>query len=221
MSTKTIAPIAEGMTTAQAGRASDRFLDKCRKEGKIFPKDTVQIVLEQEGDEVAQEMFDVIRQRVEAKLVLIPRGTASVTLVEDHDPDTFYKTRQGLWVDSDFCSRVVVKAKGSKTGATHEVTYGELAKDLNDTEIESALPARHLLDETQVSAVVAGLISKQANGEEGTLLNNGRVNLFYTSSCVVDVYWSAVDRDWYVSAWLRHGSRWDAGLRVFFPATAA
>ena len=64
MSTKTIAPIAEGMTTAQAGRASDRFLDKCRKEGKIFPKDTVQIVLEQEGDEVAQEMFDVIRRRV-------------------------------------------------------------------------------------------------------------------------------------------------------------
>lgn len=67
-----IAPI-EGMSIEQAGRAADRFQTVCRKEGLILPKDTVQAVLEEEGDLLSAEMFAALRTRVERRAKIIPR----------------------------------------------------------------------------------------------------------------------------------------------------
>ncbi len=220
MASKTIAPI-ECMTMAQAGRAADRFSDKCRKDGIILPKDQVQIVLEEEGDEVAEEMFGVLRKRVEARLILIHRDPVIVTLATDHDPDLFYRDRSGLWVYDDYRRLVVAKAQPSKSGTICRANRFELAKDLKDTEIEVALPKNHLFGETEVCALIAGMIAEQSDGGDGKLLNNGRANLFYLGSCVVDVRWFADDRGWHVFTWSRDRIRWSAGSRVFSPATAA
>ena len=72
---KIIAPITEteNVTDEQLGRASDRFKTHCRKNAVSLPKDTVQLILEDEGKELAQEMFEVFRVRVERRSEMIVR----------------------------------------------------------------------------------------------------------------------------------------------------
>ena len=62
-----IAPITATITKEQIGRAADRFSVKCFKNAATFPKDIVQDVLENEGDALAQEMFEAFRKRVERR----------------------------------------------------------------------------------------------------------------------------------------------------------
>ena len=68
----TIAPI-DGMTSEQAGRAADRFQVRCRKEGSTLPKNMVQAVLEEEGDQLTDDMFTTLRTRVERRASVIIR----------------------------------------------------------------------------------------------------------------------------------------------------
>ncbi len=92
----------------------------------------------------------------------------------------------------------------------------DLVTSSTDKEIEKVLGENHLFDKGEVYALVGNLIAKQPSGEEGTLLNNGYSNLFYTSAFVVDVYWSG--SYWGVSTWRRGDSPWVRGSRVFSPA---
>lgn len=158
-------------------------------------------------------------KQAEVRALLVSQGTTTLTLTEEHHPGRFYKTRRGLWVSTVFLHRVVARAKKSAAGKSFNLQHATLARDATDQEIEAELPGTHLFDETDVCAVIEGLIAKQQNGEAGTLLNNGYANLFYTSSCVVGVYWHADDRRWVVSAWRRNDHRWRAHLQVFSPAT--
>lgn len=50
---------------------------------------------------------------------------------------------------------------------------------------------------------------------------DGKFNLFYLPSCVVYVFWFSDYRYWVVRTWYRDGNSWDAGNRVFSPATGA
>ena len=140
------------------------------------------------------------------------------SLAERHDPALYYKIRNGLYVWSDFRTRIVAKATPVEAGTTVEVGYADLGKNATDAEIEAALPTRHLFDEPAVCAIVAALIARQPEGKEGVLMNNGYANLFYISSCVVRVRWLAVNRGWDVRTWLRDDYGWGAGGRVFSPA---
>ncbi len=152
--------------------------------------------------------------------ILTAPELVTIMFAEQRDPDTFFQTRPGLFIWSDFRSRVVSKAKHIVDVGTYRVERRDLVRDAKDADIESAL-ANHLFDENIVYAVIAELISKQPQGKSGTLLNNGYANLFYVSSCVVCVHWFADDRWWSVYTWGRGGRRWFAGLRVFSSATAA
>ena len=175
-------------------------------------------VLDGRGAIFAERLEMALEQAINSMLDLAPRGTETVILTERHDPDTFYRTCEGLYVWDDFRSRIVANAKPSELGRTMKVNCAELMRDLTDKEIELALPIDHLFDETEVCAVIAGLIASQPNGEEGALLNTGYANLFYTSSCVVYVYWYADYRGWHVNAWKRGDYGWGAGYQVFSPA---
>ena len=134
------------------------------------------------------------------------------------DPDSFFRTRKGLYVWDDFRSRVVAKAE--QTATIPAFKHVPLPRDMNDAEIEEMLGDGHLFTETEVSALITDLISKQEGGKEGEMLNNGYANLFYTSSCVVYVYWYADYAEWGVHTWNRVVNEWNAGRRVFSPATA-
>lgn len=68
-----IAPIAEEITAGQIGRAADRFSERCRVNASLLPKNTVQVVLEDEGDALAREMFEVFHARVERCAKMITR----------------------------------------------------------------------------------------------------------------------------------------------------
>jgi hypothetical protein len=151
--------------------------------------------------------------------LLIPRGTVTVTLKERHNPDRFYQTRSDLFVQPDFRTQIVAKANLSEAGASFNLKYADLGRNAVDREIEEKLGKGHIWSETQICAIVADFIDKQPKGEDGTLLNGGAANLFYTSSCVVDVRWYADDREWDVNVWSRGNDRWNADSRVFSPAT--
>ncbi len=71
--TKIIAPITTGITVGQAGRIADRFITLCRTAGLPYPTQIIQDVLEQEGDELAQEQFESLRKRVERRSKMIVR----------------------------------------------------------------------------------------------------------------------------------------------------
>ena len=131
-------------------------------------------------------------------------------------PKDYFKTRDGLYIWSSFEDRILSKAKSIKTSKPFKLISFELKKDLSDEEIEKELPKKHIFSETDVCAVVAELINKQAKGEKGLLFNNGYANLFYTGAFVVGVRWG--DDEWGVRAWGRDGLRWYSDDRVFSPA---
>ncbi len=147
---------------------------------------------------------------VERKVVLVQ--------TEKRDPKEFFKDREGLSVWSSFVDRVLVKAEAVEKEREFPISFYKLLEDSDDEAIEKALPENHIFSESEVSAIIAELISKQEKGEEGNLLNNGYANLFYTPSFVVGVYWDSFDGSWYVDAWHRGSRRWRAGRRVFSPA---
>jgi hypothetical protein len=70
---KNIAPIEETITAGQIGRAADRFSERCRVNALSLPRNYVQVVLEDEGDALAQEMFKMFRTRVEVWSEMIVR----------------------------------------------------------------------------------------------------------------------------------------------------
>lgn len=152
-----------------------------------------------------------------SKVLKSVKKKIAITLKDAHDPKEFFKDRPGLYVWGSFISNIVDKAKGKKKDTKYAVSSFELTKNANDAEIEENLPKKHLFSETDVCAIVADLIEKQPKGEEGSLLNNGYANLFYTSSRVVNVDWRG-DR-WHVGGWGRDDRTWDEGGRVFSPAT--
>lgn len=141
-----------------------------------------------------------------------------VKVAEKHDPKEFFQDREGLYIFSGFKNNIISKAEPTEEGKEFKLSSFELTENAYDDKIEASLPEKHIFSETDVCAIVADLISKQPDGGEGVLLNNGYANLFYTPSHVVDVGWSGTDREWSVGAWDRD-DYWVAGKRVFSPAT--
>lgn len=138
-----------------------------------------------------------------------------IKIDKNHIPKDFFETGKGLYVWSNFKDNVLSKAEETKSGVEFKIASFELVKTVYDKEIEKDLPKEHIFSETEVCAVVASLIEKQSEGQEGILLNNGYANIFYTTSRVVLVYWYG--GGWGVYGWLRVGL-WCAGSRVFAPA---
>ncbi|MEK7503012.1 MAG: hypothetical protein AAB556_01045, partial [Patescibacteria group bacterium] len=96
--------------------------------------------------------------------ILTPLKLVSVALAEKRNPDTFFKTRSGLYVWDNFRSRVVAKASPIDAGTKFRIERRDLVRDARDAKIEGAL-TNHFFEESAVCAVIAELISKQPNGK--------------------------------------------------------
>lgn len=134
------------------------------------------------------------------------------------DPKEFFQDRKGLYIWSDFKTRIVAKAKPMKAGMKYKISSSKLLKFAYDEDIEAELPKKHIFTESEVCTLIAELISKQPDGQEGILLNTGYANIFYTPAFVVRVGWSSGGEGWGVYAWERDG-HWSDRNRVFSPAT--
>jgi len=135
--------------------------------------------------------------------------------VATHDPQAFFQTRTGLWVSDDFKRRILTKAKPVENLDVATLKSYGLKKDAYDKQITPELGENYIFDESELCARIEQMISKQPNGEEGDLLNNGYWNIFYVAGCAVLVRWFSDDREWSVYAWTLDGGDWRAGDRVF------
>lgn len=137
---------------------------------------------------------------------------------EDHNPSFFYQRRSGLLIGESFRHLVVAKARLTEVGTIFRVVHWDMTREISDIELKIGGEKRvHLFDETQVSAIIALLITCQPMGEKGPLLNNGYANLLYMTSCVARVYWSFDTRRWGINACARDDNGWVAGRRAFSP----
>ncbi|MDZ4284359.1 MAG: hypothetical protein U1A28_00865, partial [Patescibacteria group bacterium] len=101
------------------------------------------------------------------KKILLSRSVLTVTLLERHEPDIFYRTREGLYVWSDFRDSVVVNASPTEAGTTFAISVADVRGAVMDWEIESVLsPSQstdgeyvHLFDETTVCGLIAALLA--------------------------------------------------------------
>ncbi len=100
------------------------------------------------------------------------------------------------------------------------VKYQDLLKYSSGPDIEKSLGDNHLFGVAEVYSVVASLISKQSNGEEGAMLTNGNYNLFYTEKFVLSARWFSGYSGWSLYCWRREVA-WDGVSRVFSPETVA
>ena len=136
-------------------------------------------------------------------------------LTSPFDPRAVLKTREGLWVSSEFESRVLSQAGVVDKLDSATCSSYDLKKNLYDREITTELQEGYEWDASEACARIAQLIERQPGGREGDLLYDGRANLFYVPGCVVGVDWGAGRRKWFVSAWELDDFHWRAGGRVF------
>ena len=161
---------------------------------------------------------DIIR-----RLTSLTSLTVAINTINPHD---FFKTREGLWMSSNFNDLILSGASKIKVSADETtVGYADLAQAANDAEIGGELPEGHVFEDVDTFRVhLATLIEGQWGGKEGTLLNNGCSNIFYVKVngevFAVDVDWDAGDRKWHCNAGRLGDCRWYAGDRAF-SATAA
>jgi hypothetical protein len=134
-----IAPIVEVelISAGQIGRASDRFSERCRTNASSLPRDMVQAVLEDEGDQLAQEMFQTLRARVERRLNMIVR---KVTVDRNRTPEEVLKAtgRKQYVTDS------VVSAMPKGEGDEVEVYFFKLGRFVSDADLDKEYELRGL-----------------------------------------------------------------------------
>jgi len=138
---------------------------------------------------------------------------------ECFNPDDFFQIRTGLWVSDYFSERVLPAAEPALSLPATTLAAYDLIQSENNEKIRAELPDDHVFEATEGCAVLAGLLERQKNGEEGDLLVNSYANILYVRGItsgvfVVYAHWSAVHRLWYVNASRIDDFRWLADHRV-------
>lgn len=121
--------------------------------------------------------------------------------------EEFVVGKHGIgWIDSDFTRRF----SAMEFDEVNELpSFQTLSHSMLDSEI-----GREMKPGFSTLGDVLMFMNNTPNG-----CKDGYANIFYFPECVVGVRWH--DGEWLVGAWLRDGRGWDAGNRVFSPATNA
>lgn len=89
-------------------------------------------------------------------------------------------------------------------------TFQKLTERISDSKIESTL-------KPGISSL-GYVIAFMDNAPEEC--KDGYANVFYFPECVVVVFWNSFGGEWSVHTWDRDEHDWDAGRRIFSPATS-
>ncbi|MDP2704619.1 MAG: hypothetical protein Q8P01_05455, partial [bacterium] len=152
-------------------------------------------------------MADLILRRV-GKVCLLAQE-------KPNDPGQFFQVGPGLWVSKEFADWILSAAKPVVVPETVIASF-DLMRPAKDAKIRAALPAEHLFgDVSAFCAYLEGMLHRQANGEEGDLLVNGFMSVFYLCVCgevfAVHVHWFSDHRQWYVYVFHLLDTRWTDG----------
>lgn len=126
--------------------------------------------------------------------LLILGGKITLPAQEAINPSEFFRTRQGLRVEEPFRDRIVSVAEPVAVPETVIASF-ELARPADDTQIRAALPEGHVFEASAFCAHLAGLLSRQAEGEKGDLPVDGTWTVVYVhgrgdEDFAVDFCWS-------------------------------
>lgn len=151
------------------------------------------------------------------------RGAVKVTLPFDLEPVEYYKEDPGLAVFDGFGQggHLINQAKPLKAGTTFQLNIHDIdsspEEDVSGLFIESLLGESCRFDPATICGVYAAMMSEQPTGGVGNLLNDGRVNIAFTTMSVACVYRDIQASLYKAYTWQRDGS-WPHGFRVFSPA---
>ena len=128
---------AEVITAGQISRAADRFSERCRVNASSFSKDTVQVVLEDEGDALAQEMFEVFRARVERRANTIVRR---VPVNRNRTPQEVLDATEQKQYTTNSVVNLMPKGEGDEA----EVHFFKLGRFVSDADLDKEYESRGL-----------------------------------------------------------------------------
>lgn len=179
--------------------------------GKIYRK--INAIIDRTGEGKSLSFDHVMDE-----LQIIHDGTR---LFDPHH--TFRKGQKGLWRSENFEKYILSVAKKiPPVQLPDHITGFDLPENMNDEKIRANLGDNHVFEASEGCAVIAGMISRQLNGEKGDLLSNGKANIFYVrgkDNVVFAVGVVSGVREWGVDADRLDDDRWLAGGRAF-PRTA-
>lgn len=147
-------------------------------------------------------------------------GSITTDPQENLDFQAFFKDRDGLYIWGDFVGNVLrYVTETVKNIGSIQADFFDLRKDSSDHEVRGDLPVHHEFGLIEGLALIVWLLLKQWNGEEGSLLINGRANIFYikiVGNKFLGVSVFRNDRKWHVDVWrLGEVELWYVDLRVF------
>ena len=148
-------------------------------------------------------------------------GQLNLAVSGNFDPNEFFQNRPGLLRSEEFVERILsVAKKTERILLPSHIPSLTLHKNMNDTEVCKELGDNYVFEASEGCMVIAGMISRQPNGEDGDLVNNGKANIFYVRGknnevFTVGVSWDAGVREWYVDANRLDDYHWHAGRRAF------
>jgi len=166
--------------------------------------------------------FKVVIEQVEKTAevvtnVLEHAGRVLLVSVASFNPQEYSKTRGGLYIWDEFTQRILAVAKPTDVPEL-QLDYYTLTEHAYDSEM--GLTEDDIFEVSEFCAYLAQMIDQQSNGKEGTLLTNGRTNIFQVRGVnggvfAVNVCWNYLIRKWHVRADRLGGAHSGAGCRVF------
>ena len=138
------------------------------------------------------------------------------------DPNEFFQNKWGLRVSRDFRDSIMLVA--GKTGeVSMKLTSIDLMRSMNDEGIRKELGENYVIeDASEFCSYLANMIEQQPKGEEGNLLTDDHVNIFYVRGKNRKVFVVLVFRvgnrheEWGLYAVSSDAYMWHPGDRVFF-----
>ena len=186
----------------------------------------VEAIASERGEEVLEELKRFNRREpcwgpkpADSDFLILAGEYPAVKLTKNHYPREFYQKRTGLVVYSGFDDQIVAVAEPSNAGKKFQkAPYWELKKHATGRMLLQS-HTDDVWSATDFCAWLSIMLAKQSKGQDGSLLNNGKANLFLVKGSdykvfVVHVDWYSDDRKWYVDAWYLDDV-WRAGRRFF------